>query len=261
MRAPDTTTEEYAGDQASTNVRKSVEYLLPIIRRVGARTVLDVGCGVGTMVRTLLEREVDAYGVDLPGLARFWRRSAMPVDRLFCVDSDPFRLPFENGAFDMAYSLGVIEHVGTTDGHADRRNDYHACRQAWLREVFRVVRPGGHALIGGPNRAFPIDVAHGPDSRASQWELTLSGWVGATVHKTWGDNFLWAYGDFERYLRETRYRLEAQSVEGYLGYSRVPGLLRPMVRAYIGGLPNRLRATGFNPWVMALLFKPGEAER
>jgi len=257
----DTTTDLYAHEQTTTNVRKCLDYLRPILDRAGARTVLDVGCGVGVMVRTLLEHGYDAYGVDLPALVRFWREARMPTDRMFCIDAEAFTLPFVDAAFDFVYTFGVIEHVGTTDGHANRRADYHRIRHEWLREVFRVVRPGGYALIGGPNRSFPIDVAHGPDPRAARWERALSALAGATVHRVWGQGFLWSYDDIERYLCDVSHETQALSVSGYVGYSRVPVMFRPIVEAYVRYLPRRLLATGFNPWVMALVRKPGGDQR
>ena len=81
-----------------------------------------------------------------------------------------------------APTFGAIEHVGTTNGHADRRPDWHAVRQQWLREIFRVLSPGGRMLIGGPNRAFPIDVAHGPDNQAASWERWLARRLGLSAN-------------------------------------------------------------------------------
>jgi len=253
--SPDTTTEEYAGEQAQWNTKKTLDYILPVIRECGANRVLDVGCGTGTMVRTLLETGCDAYGADLAGLSRFWARQNHPADHFFIVDPNQFELPFYDGTLDFAFSLGVIEHVGTSDGHADRLPNYHQLRKHWLREVFRTVKPGGHMLIGGPNRNFPIDVAHGLDSRASGLEKALSRFAGASIHKTWGENFLWSYSDFPQYLDGLRYSMRALSVDRYVGYSRVPGLVRPLVEAYVRHLPKALLASGCNPWVMALVRK------
>lgn len=255
---PDTTTEDYASDQSMTNVRKTLEYLLPIVERVGARRIVDVGCGVGTMVATLLEQGYDAYGTDLPGLERYWTQLHRPRDRFFLVGAQNTRLPFRTGSIDFTFTLGVIEHVGTADGHADRLPDYHAVRRRWLHELLRVVRCGGWALVGGPNRNFPVDVAHGPDSRASPLERGLSRLLGATVHKPWGENFLWSYGDLRRYLIGLPVVVEPLSVKGYVGFSRVPPLLRPLAEAYVNHLPKSLLGSGFNPWMMALLHKTGE---
>lgn len=258
---PDTTTEDYAHEQSVHNIRKTLDYLMPILRAADARTVVDVGCGIGTMVATLLQQGFDAYGTDLPGLSRFWHGQDYPRERFFVVDAYDMRLPFKDNSLDFAYTLGVIEHVGTADGHSERLPEYRSIRKAWLREIFRVLKPGGHMLIGGPNRNFPVDVAHGPDSRASGLELKLSRWCGATVHKTWGENFLLSYRDFDEYLAGCAYRMTPLGVSGYVGYSRVPGIFRPLVEAYVAHMPKSLLGTGFNPWVMALIQKTEQEEK
>jgi SAM-dependent methyltransferase len=253
--SPDTTTDEYADIQLDVNIRKTQEYILPLARRLKAQTVVDIGCGVGAMVKTLLEQGFDAYGTDLQGLERFWSRQNLPRDRFFVVSAQDMRLPFHDNSVDLAFTLGVIEHVGTSDGHADRLPAYHQIRRAWLLETLRVIKVGGSLLIGGPNRNFPVDVAHGLDSRASSFEQFLSRKVGASVHKTWGENFLWGYGDLRRYLAGLPCEITAQSVAGYLGFSRVPAKLRSVVEAYVGRMPGFLLGTGFNPWMMALVSK------
>jgi SAM-dependent methyltransferase len=47
-------------------------------------------------------------------------------------------LPFADASFDVAYTMGTIEHIA----------EY---RQA-LRELHRVLRPGGRAIVGVPHR-------------------------------------------------------------------------------------------------------------
>jgi len=143
--------------------------------------------------------------------------------------------------------------VGTSDGHASRLPDYRVIRRDWLREVYRCVRPGGYLLMGGPNRQFPIDVAHGLDSRASRIERWLSGCAGVSVHKPWGEGFLWSYGDFGEFLSGLPFALTPLRIDGYLGLSRVPAALRPLVKLYLHALPRRWLGTGLNPWVLALI--------
>jgi len=254
--APDTTTPEYAAAQDQDNAAKVLNYLMPLVHRLGARSLLDVGCGVGAMVRTLVDKNYEAYGVDLPGLHGHWSRNGLSSARMFIVDPLELRLPFADGGIDFACTFGVIEHVGTADGGATRRADYHLLRKQWLREVYRAIKPGGAMLIGGPNRRFPIDVAHGPDAQASAVEQWLSRRARVSVHRTWGEHFLWSYEDFQPYLDGLPYRLEPLSIAGFLGFSRVPGPLRAMAQSYMKGLPNAMLGTGFNPWVMALVHKP-----
>ncbi|WP_164712486.1 class I SAM-dependent methyltransferase [Methylobacterium currus] len=249
----DVTTEDYADAQEIFQPGKARGFLLPIIREAPARTLLDVGCGMGGMATALEEEGYQSYGVDLPGLERRWASAGRSPDRFFLVDPDRFALPFVDGSIDFAFTFGVIEHVGTTDGHADRRPNWHTARRDWLREIFRVLRPGGRMLVGGPNRGFLLDVAHGPDSRAAAWELWLTRRLGVTVHRIWGDNFLWAYGDVRRYLDGLPCTIEARSVAGFLEFSRAPAALRGLARAYVRHLPRALLGTGFNPWVMALI--------
>ena len=58
------------------------------------------------------------------------------------VLSDVRALPFPSGSFDAIYSMGTVEHFADTDGA--------------VREIFRVVRPGGRVVIGVPNRWDPF---------------------------------------------------------------------------------------------------------
>lgn len=252
---PDLTTDEYAEEQLRLNEKKLLDFVLPLIRASGASRVLDVGCGIGRMVMALETAGFEGYGVDLSGLQGRWKDGSLSPARFFVVGPEHLSLPFRDCSLDFVFSLGVIEHVGTTDGHADRAVDYHERRAQWTREIFRVLAPGGQMLLAGPNRTFPIDVAHGLDSRASQWEKTVSRWLGASLHKTWGDNFLWGYADLQRYLAGLECSIQPVSVANYLHFSRVPASVRGLVRFYVRHLPQFLLGTWMNPWMAALVTK------
>ena len=85
-----------------------------------------------------------AFGVDIsPGIVRDARRNFEERSlTLHGVLSDVRALPFPSGSFDAIYSMGTVEHFADTDGA--------------VREIFRVVRPGGRVVIGVPNRWDPF---------------------------------------------------------------------------------------------------------
>jgi SAM-dependent methyltransferase len=101
----------------------------------GARPprILDAGCGTGNNLRHL-EAFGPALGVDLSAEAlRFCRTRGVKV-----ACAEILALPFPDGAFDCVTSFDVIYHRWVTDDRAA------------LREMARVLRPGGRLLLRVP---------------------------------------------------------------------------------------------------------------
>lgn len=88
-----------------------------------------------------------AYGVDISAPTVLQARNAFPAGlsesgRLRCAVGDVRDLPFGDASFDAIYSMGTIEHFDETE---------HA-----VEEMARVLKPGGRAIVGVPNRHDPF---------------------------------------------------------------------------------------------------------
>ncbi|MDR7521795.1 MAG: class I SAM-dependent methyltransferase [Armatimonadota bacterium] len=59
-----------------------------------------------------------------------------------CLVADVRALPFRANAFDLVYSMGTIEHFP----------EYRTA----VGEIYRVLKPGGRAIIGVPNKLDPF---------------------------------------------------------------------------------------------------------
>ena len=98
--------------------------------------ILDVGCGTGANLE-MLARFGDAEGVDVsPEALTFCRERGLNNVR----QGEAERLPFADNSFDLVTALDVVEHL---DDDA-----------AGLREMRRVLRPGGRALLFVPAFMF-----------------------------------------------------------------------------------------------------------
>lgn len=110
--------------------------------------VLDAGCGGGNMVVELVRRGYVVSGLDIAsGMVEATRAltSVLPAEasaRAEVRQGDVESLPFPNASFDAVVASGVFEYL-TADALA-------------LKEMRRVLKPGGIALISFRNRAFSV---------------------------------------------------------------------------------------------------------
>lgn len=121
----------------------SVRQLLPFINPKS--TALEIGCGIGRILRPLAGECARVIGVDIsPEMIAKARDYMAGVDNAQLIVGDGASLPgVANQSVDFVYSLLVLIHV-------DKRSAYR-----YLREIERVLRPGGLALLQFQNMLSP----------------------------------------------------------------------------------------------------------
>ena len=104
------------------------------------KDVLDVGCGAGVEVVRFARAGARVTGVDIAESAIALARQNLVQQGLSAQleVADGEHLPFHDASFDLVFAHGVVQYTGD-----DR---------AMVREIHRVLRPGGLAVFQGYNR-------------------------------------------------------------------------------------------------------------
>jgi SAM-dependent methyltransferase len=103
------------------------------------RRVLDYGCGSGYGSAAIAGEARSVTGVDVSAEAIEYARAHYQQPNLdYRVIAPAQPLPFEAGAFQTVLSFQVLEHVSDPD--------------AYLREIARVLEPGGTLVLATPDR-------------------------------------------------------------------------------------------------------------
>ena len=107
----------------------------------GPGSLLEVGVGSGRLLARLAERGWDIVGIDAAPRMVELARERVPGASLEVARAE--ELPFADASFDAVVAVGVLEYGDL---------------EASLRELARVLRPGGRAMLGVRNSAAPTVV-------------------------------------------------------------------------------------------------------
>jgi len=220
--------------------------LLEILGNVRGRRILDAGCGTGYLARLLAKAGASVDGVDLSAKQLEAARKDQTRERLDIRyrRGDLANLsPFRGGTFDIAVSNIVLQDVRRLRGA--------------VKEVYRVLRPGGRFVFSITHPAFeaPVPgkwVIEPADSeRIEDRQGMLVDWYFDRVAVYWGPPGEFLAVGFHRPLRDY---FEALHDAGFLvsryeeplpkaeALKRFPRYFRDMLR-----LPNFLIVEAVRP--------------
>lgn len=107
------------------------------ITSLGDVRILEVGCGEGSLIRTLLHHGADAdriEGVDVSPQRARTAKSTLAEAHIAAADAA--QLPYRDGSFDLVLAFTSFSAMRTDD-----------IRTKAALEVLRVLRPGGLAVV------------------------------------------------------------------------------------------------------------------
>jgi len=127
--------DTYDKDIKGQHARSLYPVLLEKLSHISFQSALDLGCGTGEMLKLILQEDAgkELYGIDLSEKMLQVAKSKLPEQvKLLLGDSET--LPFSDNTFDVVYCNDSFHH-------------YPAPMNV-LREVQRVLKPGGTFLMG-----------------------------------------------------------------------------------------------------------------
>lgn len=113
-----------------------------VTNNVANKKVLDFGCGSGYGTALISQHCKEIIGIDISNEAVEYAKSKYSSSNLSFLSIDSVEtcpLPFNDNEFEVILSFQVIEHIDNTT--------------AFLKEINRVLKPGGEAIIVTPDRS------------------------------------------------------------------------------------------------------------
>ena len=115
--------------------RSDLDVYLAIADELGARRILDVGCGTGTFALLLAERGLDVIGVDPAGESLAVARAKPGAERVRWIQGDATTLP------PLTVDLATMT-ANVAQAIADEPT-----WEGTLHGVYDALRPGGHLVF------------------------------------------------------------------------------------------------------------------
>lgn len=123
-----------------TRNQRYVEFISRLVQgtTMDGQVLVDVGCGPGILT-SMLPHSYRILGVDL----NHELLTSLAQDRVEKIQARAERLPLRTEAIDLLLAISLIEHIRD--------------RAVFLREVHRVLRPNGVAILQIPELGYPLE--------------------------------------------------------------------------------------------------------
>ena len=112
---------------------------------------LDIGAGLGANTFVLAKEVSEVVSMERSSLrAKFLdlRKKETKQENIKIITADALDLPFRNDNFDLIAANGLFEWLGVTE----RFRFPKKAQEHFLKEVMRILKPGGYLYIGVENR-------------------------------------------------------------------------------------------------------------
>jgi len=144
-----------AGKEQRGNLQTNLEFLSEVKLLKSGHKILEVGCGIGSIVSELSKQGYEVIGTDISQEAISYGLKKYGDINLQVQAAE--MLEFEDRTFDVVLSFDLFEHIAEIDRH--------------VQEVHRVLKPGGCYLFQTPNRYCNI-IFETLSSMSLRWRIS-----------------------------------------------------------------------------------------
>jgi ubiquinone/menaquinone biosynthesis C-methylase UbiE len=194
-----------SGESPEYFARYKVEDVAEMARQTGheVRSVIDFGSGVGNSIPHFADLfpAASLTCADVSKRSLEISRARFPLAKANFSEINGFRLPFEDGSFDLVFSACVFHHIP---------HDEHV---GWISELRRITSRNGMLFIFEHNPMNPLTVAavngcpfdaNAVLIRPSELKrrIETAGWAGArTVYRIFFPRALAPFRPLEKWMR------------------------------------------------------------